>query len=615
MEGIQRERTILPIMSEDRPFLIYRRLLRCVTGGQRYLAFALLALVVHSALTLLVPWLVQDLFHDSVLNRRTEGTYAALGLILGVMLVLSATRYVADDKLELVSLRLMQRLRLDIVGKLARLHVSHFIRSRAGDAVSRAFNDVQALKSFLSHACFTLGNDLLRIGGSVAMLVFLSWRLALVALIMALVGVGVVAGTSRWIRRRYREVQAALSDMTSMLSEQVRALPSIQAYGATGYEGRRFADKAREHCRHAVLANRIHAASKAVVNFLGAIGIVYILAFGAGELTSGGSVTPGGLPLEQLLGFAMYVALLVEPLTRLSRTNFEIQQSLAAGRRIFELLDLPEDQQDGLRTRETSPACGPAREVGRARPKGMLQFESVHFHYRPEEPVLRGINLAVRPGEPLAIVGASGAGKSTLAHLALRFYEPVQGRLSLDGYDIRHLPVADLRRAIGWLGQEPFVFGGTVAENIRYGCWDASGEEIERAARLACADSFIRELPRGYDSHIGECGLDLSGGQRARLALARVIVRSPSIVILDEASAALDTETESRLWKGLASWMAERTTLIIAHRLLTVLGCPRIVVIDEGRIAGDGTAEHLQRTCPAFERIFMEQMNLGQRAA
>jgi ATP-binding cassette, subfamily B, bacterial MsbA len=588
-------------MSEDRPFLVYRRLLGCISGCKRHLALALLALVVHSAATLLLPWLAKDMVQDSVLNHQTEGAYGALWLILGVMLLLSVTRYVTDDNLEVVSLRLMLGLRKDIVGKLVRLPVSHFIRSRAGDAVSRAFNDVQALKSFLYHACFALGNDLLRIVGSVAMLVFLSWRLALVALIMALVGMGIVAGPSRWVRQRYRQVQAALSDMTSMLSEQVRALPTIQAYGAADYEGRRFADRASEHLHHAVRGNRVYAGSKAAVNFLGAVGIVFLLAFGAGELTPWKNAGPG-LPLDKLVGFSIYAALLVEPMTRLSRTNFEIQQALAAGRRIFELLDLPEKQQDGLR-----PIDG--------QPKGMLKFESVHFHYRPEEAVLRGIDLAIRPGEPVAIVGSSGAGKSTLAHLVLRFFEPIAGRVLLDGNDIRDVRVADLRRAIGWLGQEPFVFGGTVAENIRYGCWEASQEQIALAARLACADSFIRDLPQGYDSRIGERGLDLSGGQRARLALARVILRSPAIVILDEASAALDTETESRLWKGLAPWMVERTTLLIAHRLLTVLGCPRIVVIDEGRIVGDGTADQLQRTCPAFERIFMEQMNLGQRAA
>lgn len=588
-------------MSEDRPFLIYRRLLASLAGWKRYLAFALIALIFHSAATLLVPWLAQGLFRDSVLSHQTEGSNLALGLIVVAMVAISATRYLTDHCLEILTLGLMERLRNDIVRKLMRLPVSHFIRNRAGDAVSRAFNDVYVLKSFLYHACFALGNDLLRIVGSVSMLFFLNWRLASAALIMSFTGAAIVALTSRWIRGRFHKVQLALADLTSLLSEQVRSLPVIQAYGGGEYEECRFAIAARELRHHGIIANRIFAASKAVVNFLGAVAIIFLLAFGAGEFTLGNNALAAGLPLDKLLGFSIYAALLVEPMTRLSRTNFEIQQALAAGRRIFELLDITEEQRDGWQ-----PLVGV---------RGLLQYEAVHFHYRPEEPVLTGIDLKLRPGEPLAIVGTSGAGKSTLAHLALRFFDPAAGRVLLDGQDIRELRVADLRQAIGWLGQEPFVFGGTVVENIRYGCWDASRDEIERAARLACADSFIRELPQGYDSHIGERGLDLSGGQRARLALARVILRSPPIVILDEASAALDTETESRLWAGLAGWIAERTTMIIAHRLLTVLGCPRIVVIEEGRIVGDGTAKDLQKSCPAFARIFMEQMNLGRRAA
>ena len=210
-------------------------------------------------------------------------------------------------------------------------------------------------------------------------------------------------------------------------------------------------------------------------------------------------------------------------------------------------------------------------------------------------------------------MGTSGAGKSTLAHLVFRFYEPVSGHVSLDGHDIRHLRVADLRApSVGW--DRSHSCSAARWPRISVMVVGTQTGKKSNAARLALHDSFIRDLPRGYEARIGECGLDLSGGQRARPRGAGH-PRSPAIVILDEASAALDTETESRLWKGLASWMAGRTTLLIAHRLLTVLSCPRIVVIDEGRIAGDGTAEHLQRSCPVFERIFMEQMNLGRRAA
>jgi len=327
-----------------------------------------------------------------------------------------------------------------------------------------------------------------------------------------------------------------------------------------------------------------------------------VLALGTGEVNLGGMDAGIGIPLDHLVSFTLYAGLLGGPLTRISRTNFAIQQALAAGRHLFELLDVPEPQQDGALALTVPP-------------RGLLEFGSVSFHYRPEEPILTEVNLAIQPGETVAVVGASGAGKSTLTSLLLRFYEPVAGRVLLDGQDIRGIRLSDLRRHIGWLGQDPFLFHGTILENIRYGSWTATAEQIEEAARLANADSFIRELPRGYDSRIGERGVDLSGGQRARLALARVILRSPAIVILDEATASLDTETEGRIWAGLADWMAGRTCIIVAHRLVTVLGCNRIVVLDGGRKVGDGTADQLQRTCPAFMRLFAEQMHLAPRAA
>jgi subfamily B ATP-binding cassette protein MsbA len=589
-------------MTADRPFLIYRRLLSYLRGSHLRIVIVLAALVAHALGSLLVPWLIKDLYRDTTLAHEWQGISAALGLILGVMLVIAGARYLTDDQLEVVSLRLMERLRNEVVAKLARLPVRHFVHERTGNAVSRAFNDVQALSTFLHHACVALGSDLLRMAGSVGMLFVLNARLALIAAAMAFLGGGLVALTARWVRRRFHRVHRLLADMTGLLTEQVSAMPTIQAYGAAEFERRRFADRARLHFREALLGNRCHGGSQALLSGLGAVGIVVLLALGTSEAISAGGTGGSGPALERLFGFTLYAALLAGPLTRLGRTNFEIQQSLAAARHLFELLDLPEEEHDGNRGIVV-------------RPRGEVRLESVSFHYRPDEPVLSGIDLVIRPGETVAVVGRSGAGKSTLMYLLLRFYEPTSGRVLLDGHALRELRRADLRQHIGWLGQDPFILSGTIAENIRYGCWDAGEEEMERAARLACADTFIYELPEGYQTRVGERGLDLSGGQRARLALARVILRSPAIVLLDEATAALDTETETRLWRGLEGWLAERTTIIIAHRLLTVLGRPRIVVLDAGRIVGDGTAAHLRHNCPSFNRLFLEQMNLVPRAA
>jgi ABC-type multidrug transport system fused ATPase/permease subunit len=463
------------------------------------------------------------------------------------------------------------------------------------------FNDVQALLGFLYDAVFAMGRDLLVVVGSVGLLFVLSWRLALLSIGAVPVAVLVVAISSRWIRRRFQRVQAALADMTALLSEQVGALPAIQAWNAAEYECQRFARCSREHFGQVRMASRIQAGVRSLVNFLGVLGMVVVLSYGSGQLFSPAS-GPAGLSLERLVGFALYAALLAEPLTRLSRTHLETQRSLAAGRRVFELLDWPEARRQGTRRLLI-------------RPKGAVRFESVRFHYRPEEPVLQELDLAVEPGEAMAIVGPSGAGKSTLTYLILGFYEPVAGQICLDGDDLRQLDLADLRRSVGWVGQDPFLFRGTVIENIGYGSWHSNLQEIERAAQLAQADSFIRELPRGYHSRIGERGVDLSGGQRARLALARAILRSPPILILDECTASLDTETESALWRGLAAWLSQRTTLVITHRLATALAQSRIVVLENGRKVGDGIAEQLQRSCPSFQRLFAEQTNLFGRAA
>lgn len=584
-------------MSEDRPFAVYRRLMAMIRPFRGRVTVIILLTILASSATLLIPWLARKMFADAVREARIGRIDLLLGAMLGLMAAVSLAWYLAESQLSHVSLRLVETLRRQAADKLLRLPVAHFARTSSGDALGRCFHDINRLRSFLNHALLSLGGDLLLAAGSVGFLFYLSPRLTLALLIVTPIGVLTLLITSRQVRRGYHAAQHQMADLTGVLSEQLGSMPAIRAFGGEDHEQQRFSDQSERLFEQTLRTDRRQAAARSIISFLAAVGVVLVLAYGA-RLVLG--QTPGGMKLEDLIAFALYTVILADPIRRLSRTHYEIQQSLASGRRVLELLDWPQQEDRGTLSLPEHP-------------RGRLSFESIRFAYRQDEPVLHDFDLKLEPGQTVAVVGPSGAGKSTLSMLPLRFYEPAAGRILLDGIDIRELKLANLRRHIGWVGQDPFIFSGTIARNIAYGSWDASPEAIENAARQACADSFIQSLPHGYDTHIGERGVDLSGGQRVRLAIARVILRSPALVIFDESTSALDTETETRLWSEISHWLSGRTTLIIAHRLATILDCPRIVVLDKGRLVGDGPAEQLRRDCPTFNRIFQQQMNLVPR--
>jgi subfamily B ATP-binding cassette protein MsbA len=589
-------------MSDDRPLRIYGRLLGYVIGHRVRLIATLLALCATSLSTLAVPWLAKNLFQGAVLHQQTASIQLALGLIVAASAAMSLGRFVAEQQIGFISQRMLQQLRTELVSKLVRLPMSFFVNGRGGDAIARVINDVHMLTAFLYDAIFAVGSDLLVVLGSVGFLFYLSWQLALVSILGLPVAGAIVAVTSRWMRRRAREVQDVMADMTSLVSEQVGAMSAIHAFGAATYERHRFVDSARCYGRRALLSHRVSAGARASVNFLGVVGIALVLGFGAWSLDRAmKSNDPSRLTLDRLVGFALYAALLAEPMTRFARAHLEIHRALGSAQRIFELLDLPEMGLDGTMS---LPRC----------PRAQLRFEAVHFEYRLGEPVLHNLDVTFEPNETVAIVGHSGAGKSTLIQLALRMYDPTSGRVLMNGQDVRDLRVADLRQNLGWVSQEPYLFRGTVAENIRYGSWGATQREVEQAARMACADAFIKALPHGFESRVGERGVTLSGGERARIAWARVILRSPALVILDEATAALDAETERRLWDATSRWMSERTVLVITHRQITLQACSRVVVLENGRLVGDGTAEELRDSCATFRRIFAEQADLARAA-
>jgi subfamily B ATP-binding cassette protein MsbA len=589
-------------MSDDRPLQVYRRLVGYASGYRRRLALIMPMLAVITAANLAIPWIVKSFFRDAVLMQKREDVHGYLLLILGVTVSLAATRWLIDDQIGLMSRRIVETIRDDLVTRLLRLPITYYVHGRRGDVVSRVITDAGLLQGFLHTAVVSVAVDALTALGAVAFIFYLNWKLALITLVVAPVPPAIVALTGPAIRRWATRSQETMSEMTSVVTEQTGAIPAIQAFGGVEHERQRFARWAVENRHASTNTARLQSGAGAAVNLLSTTGVVFLVGLAFGDVMALAAPGGGVFGLDHLLGFALYAALALDPLTRLSRTHLALQATLASGRRVVALLDTPEER--SVRTR---PLPSPVR--------GQLRFESAGFSYRSGAPVLADIDITIEAGELVALVGRSGAGKTTLAHLVLGFYEPSRGRVLLDGHDLASLHRPDLRAQIGWVGQEPFLFRGTVAENIMYGSWDASRAAVEEAARLACADGFIRALPQGYDSRIGEHGVTLSGGQRVRLALARVILRSPPLVVLDEFTAAMDTELEARLWKELEGWMSRRTVLVIAHRLYTVLTCPRLVVLDAGHVVGDGSAAALLETCPTFISLFREQLEASARVS
>lgn len=583
--------------ASDRPWQVYHRLMQRLYEFRIRLVAAMLCLATASLAWLSIPWLASEVFTEAVIQKDKTGIERTLILVLFAAGIVAVTRFIAEEQIGFISLRMTEKLRVDIVTKFLRLPLSFHQSARTGESVSRTSNDVLLLQTFTYDSLFSLGSDVIQVVGTVAFLLFINWKLTLVLVSIIPLGAVAVGLSSKWVRRRMARIQSKMAEMTGLLTEQLVAVPAIQAFDAVDYERERFAASASDYTKEGRSTVRITAGTRGMVNFLGVVAIVFVLVCGMMSLDLGKAETLAGL-----VSFALYAAIVAEPMTRITKTVFEIQRALAAGARIFEILDRPIDDHDGRRL-----LAAPVR--------GEVRFENVSFAYRPTETILQDVSLHLKPNETVAIVGASGSGKSTLSSMLLRFNEPVSGRVLIDGVDIKDLQLANLRRHVGWMGQDSLLVSGTIADNIRYGKRSATQEEIEEAARMVAAHDFIVDLPHGYESTIGERGVDLSGGQRARIAMARAVLRSPEIVIFDESTASLDTEIESQLWQRLRPWMSRRTTIIIAHRLLTILEVPRIIVLEDGKIVGEGTANELHKRCPTFGRLFAEQMNLMSNAA
>jgi ABC-type multidrug transport system fused ATPase/permease subunit len=477
-------------------------------------------------------------------------------------------------------------MRNGLYAKLQRLSFGFYDRHQTGQLMSRATVDLQAVRFFLGYGLIFFFQHVTTIVGVTAVMYVANWRLALAATAITPLIVIVAYRYSTVAHPILREVQQKMADVATVAEESIVGVHVVKSFAQERTEGTKFADRSEGVFSQSVKANRQRALYVPLLSFLPLVAQAIVL------LVGGRMVVNGDLSLRSFIFFNVLVVMLVMPLRMLGMWIGQAQRATASGERIFEVMDEPEEVADRPGAIELPPG------------DGLVRFESVTFGYIADRPVLREIDLELEPGRTVALIGHTGSGKTTLAGLVPRFYDVTDGRVTVDGLDVRDAKLVSLRRAIGIVAQDPFLFSDTVRENIAFGRPDATQEQVEEAARLAQAHEFIAELPEGYDTVIGERGITLSGGQRQRIAIARALLLDPRILILDDATASVDATTEAKIRLGLRQAMRGRTTIIIAHRLSTLALADELVVLDRGRIAARGTHDQLIERSPVYREIY-----------
>ncbi|HEY3549602.1 MAG TPA: ABC transporter ATP-binding protein [Gaiellaceae bacterium] len=565
----------------------FARLLSFLRPYKRGLAISIVLAIGSQAAQIALVWVtgrnVIDgalLPHDSRLLWLYVGLIAALGFVSAALMLgrrLISGRQALDVEMDM---------RQALYAHLVRLSFGFYDRHQTGQLMSRATVDLQGVRFFLGYGLIFFFQNALTVVSVSVVLFFFEWKLALIVLAVMPFLVALAYRYSHIAHPTLRDVQQKLADVATVAEENIVGVHVVKAFAQEPAEEAKFAVRNDALFAQTIHANRQRATYVPLLSFLPLIAQAAVLLIGARM------VAHHTLPVGYFVSFNLYLGMVVMPMRSLGMWVGQAQRATASGERIFQVLDEPEEVTDHPAAVELPPG------------DGEIRFEDVSFSYLEGRPVLEHLDLPLDAGTTLALIGHTGSGKTTLASLVPRFYDVDSGRVLVDGADVRDVTLTSLRREIGVIPQDPFLFSTTVRENIAFGRPEMSDAEIERVARLAQAHEFVERLPQGYETVIGERGITLSGGQRQRIAIARALALDPRILILDDATASVDATTEAQIRAGLREVMRGRTTLIIAHRLSTIALADGIVVLDSGRIAARGTHEELLDESPVYREIY-----------
>lgn len=591
-----------------------RRLLGFVAPYRRQMAAAFAFMMLGSLSQLAIPWLIRRGIDEHILAGDFRGLAGVFGLLVGAGALYGYARYQRTRLVAWVGQQVLYDVRQQVFGHLQRQSFAFFEGQPSGKLVARLTSDVRHLQDFVSNALLTVGAELLTIAGIVVAMVLMHPLLALISLVTLPLLVLVIGSLRISIRRAHWRERETMANIYASLQETIAGMRTVHDFVRHEENERQFEGVNRRNLDAALHTSRLVGVLNPMVEVASALAIGALLLFGARAIAPGGAGAEGAaaaagaagmagaaagaaaggpvLTVGILVAFTVYLQQFYDPIRDLSGVYNTMQSAMASADRLFEILDTPPEVDDRPGAYDLPP--GP----------GAVSVQGVTFAYRPGRPVLTDVSLDIAPGEKVALVGPTGAGKTTLAHLIARFYDPQEGRVLIDGHDVRGVTVSSLRRRVAVVLQEPFLFTGTVRDNLRYGRPEATDAEVEAAARAVRAHDFIVALPDGYDTVLHERGSNVSAGQRQLLAFARALVVDPSVLILDEATSSVDPETEALIQEAAARLLEGRTAIIIAHRLGTARRADRIAVMAGGRVVQLGTHEELMARQGPYRRLW-----------